>query len=591
MSRPWQTWAAFLLCLAVVLAAMGWVTWTAVRLDGAQAAARRDALLEESVRLALWRMDSILTPIMAQESGRPYFFYDAFYSPSPLLACEPAEAVKAGGILVPSPLLAAPPSDIRLHFQFGPDGGLTSPQVPGKKLQAAAPEGCIDARGMEVATGRLAAFKGIISRDALIGALPRAEALPRLAAAPPGSAPPAGVPPQAAQQAQMLRSSSEWSARAMNLAQAAEQNDASSNRLLVPPGVSQGIMEPVWIGSELILARRALVDGKEYIQGCWLDWPGLEAELLAGVRKDLLPEASLKPVLTEAADQGSARVLVSLPVLLVPGAVPSAEEPSLSPVGISLIIAWGCVLAGALAVAALLFGAVALSERRGAFVSAVTHELRTPLTTFRMYTEMLAEDMVPDEGKRRHYLETLTGEADRLGHLVENVLAYARLERGSARGRLETLAVCEILERNEARLAARLEQAGMSLQVDAPEEALAARVQADPSAVEQVLLNLVDNASKYAGRSADRRVHIEASVGPRSVAIKVRDHGPGLPAAAARRLFRPFSRSARDAAGSAPGVGLGLALSRRLARSMGGDLRLEAHPDGGACFVLELPAG
>ena len=70
-----------------------------------------------------------------------------------------------------------------------------------------------------------------------------------------------------------------------------------------------------------------------------------------------------------------------------------------------------------------------LSERRGAFVSAVTHELRTPLTTLRMYTEMLADGMVPDEPRRRSYLQTLRAEADRLGHLVENVLAYSRLER------------------------------------------------------------------------------------------------------------------------------------------------------------------
>jgi signal transduction histidine kinase len=587
VSRPWHTWAAFAVCLAVVLGGMGWVTWTAVRLDAAQSEARRGAVLEENARLALWRMDSILTSIIAQESGRPYFFYDAFYSPSPLLACEPDQAARTAGILVPSPLLAPPPPHIRLHFQFGPDGALTSPQVPGKKLLAAAPEGCVDRRGMETAAGRLAELKGLVSREALEGALARAES-PRLVPPPLASGPTREDHPQSAQQLRM--NSSEWSARASNLAQAAEQNDISFNRLLVPPGVSQGIMEPLWIGSELVLARRAVVDGKEYIQGSWLDWPRLEEELLAGVRKDLLPGASLKPVLMEE-DRKSARVLVSLPVLLVPGAVPSAVEPSLSPVAISLLIAWGCILAGALAVAALLFGAVQLSERRGAFVSAVTHELRTPLTTFRMYTEMLAGDMIDDEEKRRRYLETLAGEADRLGHLVENVLAYARLERGSARGRLETIAIGDLVRRNESRLAARLEQADMSLQVDASAEALAARVRADLSTVEQVLLNLVDNASKYAGRAPDRRVHLEVCAGPRGAAISVRDHGPGLPAAAIRRLFRPFSRSARDAAGSAPGVGLGLALSRRLARSMGGDLRLDAHPDGGACFVLELAAG
>ena len=76
----------------------------------------------------------------------------------------------------------------------------------------------------------------------------------------------------------------------------------------------------------------------------------------------------------------------------------------------------------------LLLGALSLGKRRADFVSAVTHELRTPLTTFRMYAEMLADDMVPDPDQRREYLSTLLVESNRLRHLVENVLTYARLE-------------------------------------------------------------------------------------------------------------------------------------------------------------------
>ncbi len=75
----------------------------------------------------------------------------------------------------------------------------------------------------------------------------------------------------------------------------------------------------------------------------------------------------------------------------------------------------------------MLRGVLALSERRASFVSAVTHELRSPLTTFRMYAEMLAEGMVRDEQQRDRYLSTLRQEADRLSHLVDNVLQYARL--------------------------------------------------------------------------------------------------------------------------------------------------------------------
>jgi signal transduction histidine kinase len=296
-------------------------------------------------------------------------------------------------------------------------------------------------------------------------------------------------------------------------------------------------------------------------------------------------------------------MLASLPARLVAGEMAVAPAMALSPLVLTLIGAWICMLVAAGAVAGLLWGTVALSERRGDFVSAVTHELRTPLTTFRMYSEMLAEGMVADEAKQRRYLNTLRIEAERLSHLVENVLTYARLERGRARGRAEPVTLDYLIARVRDRLADRAQQAGMQLGVDAPSDILAAsprralavgeepaeaKVLADASAVEQILFNLVDNACKYAAVATDRRIHLAADEGGARPALKVCDHGPGISAPDAARLFRPFSKSARDAASSAPGVGLGLALSRRLARDMGGDLAYERRPGDGACFVLAL---
>jgi signal transduction histidine kinase len=236
----------------------------------------------------------------------------------------------------------------------------------------------------------------------------------------------------------------------------------------------------------------------------------------------------------------------------------------------------------------MLFGVWSLSERRAAFVSAVTHELRTPLTTFRLYTEMLGQGMVADEGRRREYLRTLAAEADRLSHLVENVLSYARLERGPPPSHHENVTLSQILARVTPRLAARAGQAGMELAVVASPATAEATVQADVSAVEQILFNLVDNACKYAAGATDRRIHVDAEVNGNQVLLRVRDHGPGLDRAALRRLFQPFNKSAHEAAKSAPGVGLGLALSRRYAQAMGGELTLERSGDGGAAFTLRL---
>jgi hypothetical protein len=177
-----------------------------------------------------------------------------------------------------------------------------------------------------------------------------------------------------------------------------------------------GDLKPVWADSELLLVRQARLEGVQRLQGVWLDWPQLRTSLIDTVR-DLLPEAQLIPVspLTASTD---ATALVTLPVKLVTGRVPISALDFGSALRPALIIAWSCLIVAALAIAFVLHRAMLLSERRGAFVSAVTHELRTPLTTFRLYSEMLADDMVPEPQQRKEYLTTLCDESTRLMHLV-----------------------------------------------------------------------------------------------------------------------------------------------------------------------------
>ena len=586
MNRPWQIGVAFALCLAVVLAAMGWISLEVLRLDRAEAEARRHALQEENVRLALWRMESSLAPLVAQESARPYFVYSAFYSAE--RAYERMfnlDVSQKRELFLPSPLLVQMSPYILLHFQLGPTGDLTSPQVPVRRPPEPDPVVYTTREAIARAAARLDRLRTQVGADALAAALSQE---------PSRSPPPQGAmtqtsevqPPQ--QMVQQERNVKEWQARTQTfqgINVEAQTQSKISNRLMAG-SVAEGVMKPMWFGEALVLARRVTVGGQEYLQGAWLDWPALRQWLLAGV-KDLAPSADLVPV-GDGPQEDRSRMLAALPVRLVPGTVPAPETAETSPVALSLAVAWACVLLAAAAVGLLLWGTVALSERRGDFVSAVTHELRTPLTTFRMYSEMLAEGMVTDDQKRRRYLATLRVEALRLSHLVENVLAYARLERGRVQRRVEIVPVGDLVARLRDRLAERAAQARMELVIEAPEDNGLA-VKADASAVEQVLFNLVDNACKYAAAAEDKRIHVVVGKTDGAVALRVCDHGPGISPADARRLFRPFSKSAKEAANSAPGVGLGLALSRRLARDMGGNLRLEAQPAGGACFVLTLP--
>ncbi len=292
-------------------------------------------------------------------------------------------------------------------------------------------------------------------------------------------------------------------------------------------------------------------------------------------------------MLTSSPTDGD-RELVALPVRLEPGTLSVAGFDGGSWPA-ALVVAWGMLALTAAAVGWLLWQTLQLSERRAAFVSAVTHELRTPLTTFRLYTEMLTDGLVQDPEQQQSYFRTLHREANRLMHMVENVLAYARLEKGRPTNRTEELSLGELLDRCSPRLSQRVSESPLRLELTVSEQVRDTRLTTNAMAVEQVLFNLIDNACKYAVDATDPRITIEADATDLQVTIRVRDFGPGLSATARRQLFEPFGKSSTQAAETAPGIGLGLSLARRLARNLGGDLACNPLDQAGLIFELTLP--
>src|SRR5262249_10797623 len=297
----------------------------------------------------------------------------------------------------------------------------------------------------------------------------------------------AGLPEQQEKRQQALgvndfRRRSNYVAQSQTLAQSA--NSAANPFDLPDESLPSATMTPPVVTGELLLVRTVCTRGKTLLQGCWIDWGLLRGSLLAEIA-DLLPQANL--LLVDKPSEGEqTRLMAALPVRLDPGALSASSTVGLSPVRQALVFAWGAMLVAAAAVAVLLRRVVSLSERRADFVSAVTHELRTPLTTFRMYAEMLSEGMVPDETARRTYLDTLRVEADRLTHLVENVLAYARLERGGLGNRIQPVRGEELLKLATGRLSERAREAGFALSISSDEATSQATVRCDGSAVEQI---------------------------------------------------------------------------------------------------------
>lgn len=570
MKRLLRPWALFGLCLALGLGAMGWITHVALKTEKAEAETQRKAALEERVRLSLWFMDSTFALFLNPESSRPYFHYTAFH-PAESAYSRKLVQLGSGDLLIPSPMLLMDDPLVLLRFQIDQDNHFTSPVVPEPALRKLAERLSSDPSRMAVGEARLDEVRHRLSRDTVLRAMTRQGLvlLPReqirIMQAQPGREGP--------------RSAAAKSSSPEN------QRPGSRVHLLSPYMVYEGAWTPFWQGRSLFLARQVWVGDRELLQCCWLDWPAVK-ELLMSTARDLLPSVDLAP--THPGDPSeNGRTLSSLPVRVIPGTL-KMPEADRRPARAALIFGWGCLLVGGLAGALVLRRAVRLSESRGAFASAVTHELRSPLTTFRLYTELLAHDMVPEEEKPS-LMKTLLAETDRLDHLVKNVLAFARLEsrRGAS---LETVPLAELLERPLPRLRERAQQAGMELILDLPQDLDPSLVHTDPLLVEQVLFNLVDNACKYASKAVDRRIHLEVSQEDRELHIRVRDHGPGIAGQDRRHLFQAFRKSAQKAARSAPGVGLGLALCQRLARSLGGDLAHEVA-ELGACFLFRLPMG
>lgn len=376
---------------------------------------------------------------------------------------------------------------------------------------------------------------------------------------------------------------------------AAERYVGGPERVAAPRDPIQGPLEPRWLtGSDeptLVLVRQVTTVGGPVTQGLWLNWPELRGALLE-LASDVFPSATIDPLPGGVANlppDALNRCLATIPAeLRVPE--PSIPTPRVfTPVRVALSMAWVVAL-GAIAASGLaLRSATELADRRGQFVSAVTHELRTPLTTFCLYSQMLADGMVRDADAQAQYHSTLHRESQRLTRIVESVLEYARLGKRKPHAKPEATSIAALLDASLPALRERSQACGLEL-IDTREGDAGGAIRVDRATFDRILSNLVDNACKYAAGSEPPHVELTASASASSLEIRVRDFGPGIPASESKRIFDPFFRGSAHSDGATPGLGLGLALCKALAREMGGDLSL-IQPTGGsgACFRLVLP--
>jgi signal transduction histidine kinase len=245
-------------------------------------------------------------------------------------------------------------------------------------------------------------------------------------------------------------------------------------------------------------------------------------------------------------------------------------------------------------VASILFGGSLLlwqawrnmvdARRKTSFVANVSHELKTPLTTIRLYADLLAEGGVSHPERQRHYLQVIVDESQRLTRLVDNVLDLNRLDQGRKKYHMDVFSPKELIQDVLHSQQMRLEQSGLRPVLRVSEKVPMAK--ADPDALRQVLLNLIDNAIKYAGEG---ELVVEVDRNEHACRIAVKDRGPGIPDDHRERIFTPFHRVDDSLTALSSGSGLGLSISLRLLRGMGGDLRYRPRRNGGSAFEICLP--
>ncbi|PZR99786.1 MAG: hypothetical protein DLM69_07030 [Candidatus Chloroheliales bacterium] len=244
-------------------------------------------------------------------------------------------------------------------------------------------------------------------------------------------------------------------------------------------------------------------------------------------------------------------------------------------------------MTGAVAVHQDITTLITVERLKDEFFSMATHELRTPLTSITMSAGLLAELVGGQGGKVAGLARLVDDGAQRMRHLVDDLLDLSRLEHGRLTLYRRDFNLGAMVERASEAIIPLAERKEQQLIVTIPDGG--GEVNADPTRIEQVVLNLLANAVKYTPEGGC--IILSVTQGEGETAVSVADNGPGVPEDERERIFERFFRSKEDAAGATTGTGLGLPIARMLVELHGGRIWLEDAPGSGSVFRFTIPDG
>ena len=226
-----------------------------------------------------------------------------------------------------------------------------------------------------------------------------------------------------------------------------------------------------------------------------------------------------------------------------------------------------------------------LRQLKEDFISNVSHELKTPLSLIGMFSEILKTDRVKSEETRMEYYGIIHNEAEKMGHLISNLLDFASLEQGKRAKNFEAVKIDQLVGKELEAYRYQIQKDGFQLTTEL-EEGIPSTF-ADPTAISMAFFNLLDNSVKYSADQKQIKVKIQLKNG--YIDLSVADKGPGIPAEEQQRIFEKFYRGSTAVAKKVRGSGIGLSITKHVAEMHGGEVLVQSRVGEGSTFTLRIP--